>query len=136
MSVVSCLAAAAEAGAGGPRQGRGGASDQPDEEEVRRGRDTREGGGGAQEEGQGEGTATYPDIHGHTWTYSCRARGCWHLLTICDACVVGVQYQQLVRQQQEANRVLFETEKEQAVVDQKASEEYEEFRKKVGGVAQ
>jgi hypothetical protein len=47
-----------------------------------------------------------------------------------------VQYQQLVRQQQEANRVLFETEKEQAVVDQKASEEYEEFRKKVGGVAQ
>lgn len=68
--------------------------------------------------------------------HSCRARACWHLLTICDVCVRGVQYQQLVRQQQEANRVLFETEKEQAVVDQKASEEYEEFRKKVRGVAQ
>lgn len=48
-----------------------------------------------------------------------------------SALSVSVQYMQLVREQQEANRVLFEAEKDKAVADLKAGEEYEEFRKKV-----
>lgn len=49
-----------------------------------------------------------------------------------------IQYQRLIRDQQEQTRQMFEAEKERAVGDLKAEEEHEEFKKKValcyGGV--
>lgn len=51
-----------------------------------------------------------------------------------SVCVCWEQYQQLVREQQEESRRMFEVEKDKAVAELRAMEQYEEFKKKVSHI--